>query len=697
MALSNHMAVRTELAEYDVNIEMGTTVGGLKETMAQKLDVKTRDLRLFFHGGLLDDPSMPISSAQPGFHDFTVIFCELPIRSLFLRAAHCVSICIFLATVSLVVAASLYPDNVQMILPAPLQHQAPFWFVSVSGMFKLLVVLLIFDLPTKRLVRRIQSKKALLVAEASREVDLIETVLKEGLSGPTASSLLVEPSSPPGEPTDDMKRFQALGIRVIDPMMRIHGKLLSLENTDKDDVCEGSIEETLDRIMSVIISVFMVRGHDIPLQRLQKSCEAFRASQLSITTSDSGNSANDMKKQQDEYSLIPDEESSANVPDASGAYRITKEIVVYDTTTSHKTRICEIEEGTSVKVLEVMPISESGDVWARLETPAGWITLRNAHNGARWAEPHRACHYWNPAALITSETWLRMGFIALLIHYVLVDVSRIHSCFVRDDRALAEVAADALIVLSNSANMSAMICAVSLTLLFSEAMPAIPLVGLWTYRRWRRAAMFAGDKLRSSVVEVSVMLILAPLALSLGSVSCMLDPYLGLDRFALSDMPKLQRLFVLSAVYIYKPVYHGLQILVFLPLVEALWMIVPCFLALVVLASIELMFISRVIFPLSMRLQGTSGLEQRVTLALFKSRLLQWWSYCWVNLFVFVFVCFSVPCAIRRFGGHNISDSISSTFSDRSFVAFSSSLYGSTLSAGTKFANAVAQAWRLFL
>lgn len=72
--------------------------------------------------------------------------------------------------------------------------------------------------------------------------------------------------------------------------------------------------------------------------------------------------------------------------DGPGEYIITADTFVTKTIERESEHVADVDHGTQVRVLEVMPHSPEHRVRARIQSPPGWISIANLKDGHRWAE-----------------------------------------------------------------------------------------------------------------------------------------------------------------------------------------------------------------------------------------------------------------------------------------------------------------------
>merc|ERR1712060_292231 len=81
-----------------------------------------------------------------------------------------------------------------------------------------------------------------------------------------------------------------------------------------------------------------------------------------------------------------DQQPEEKPKDAPGRYMVLKRTAVQLTAKVGSQKFATLEPGCEVSVVEVVDSTEDRRVRARVEEPAGWISLLNTESGLRWAE-----------------------------------------------------------------------------------------------------------------------------------------------------------------------------------------------------------------------------------------------------------------------------------------------------------------------
>lgn len=94
---------------------------------------------------------------------------------------------------------------------------------------------------------------------------------------------------------------------------------------------------------------------------------------------------------------VADQQPEETPQDAPGRYMVLKRTAVQLTAKVGSQKFATLEPGCEVKVVEVVDLTEDRRVRARVEEPAGWISLLNTESGHRWAERAEAEEAAGPA------------------------------------------------------------------------------------------------------------------------------------------------------------------------------------------------------------------------------------------------------------------------------------------------------------
>jgi len=91
-------------------------------------------------------------------------------------------------------------------------------------------------------------------------------------------------------------------------------------------------------------------------------------------------------------SQAPQAPQAPLLEDKPGSYRLTRPVIVAPTVAPcpEQDVIAELPPGTIVKVLEIVELDDIERIRGRIESPAGWMSLRSSDNDVRWAELQEA-------------------------------------------------------------------------------------------------------------------------------------------------------------------------------------------------------------------------------------------------------------------------------------------------------------------